>query len=191
MKRIRYRPSEGLAFGLTVPGLQNYVGGFGACGINHNTYPLPEAQADRFLLKIITTYPSYEDELKIVDKYSFHSEPPSLPILINKKTLFALQTLVRQVPIATDLKHRIVKIVTETRKREGMMEYGASPRASIGLVLACKARALMEGRNYVSSKDIETMAYPVLRHRIILNFEAVRKGIKPEDAIRDVLAKVK
>ncbi|MBI4090640.1 MAG: hypothetical protein HY422_01300, partial [Candidatus Komeilibacteria bacterium] len=192
IKSISYGPSAGMAFGLTVPGLQNYLGGFGACGINHNTYPLPEAQADRFLLKILTDYPSFEDELRIVDQYSLSSEPPQLPVLLNKKTLFALQALVRQVPLANDLKQRIVRMVTSTRKREGtMFEYGASPRASIGLVLACKARALMEGRNYVSTKDIETMVFPVLRHRVILNFEAQRKGMIADDGIRDVLAKVK
>ncbi|HLC66648.1 MAG TPA: MoxR family ATPase [Candidatus Nanoarchaeia archaeon] len=156
------------------------------------TYPLPEAQADRFLLKVITGYPSFEDEVRIVDQYSLSSAPPELPVLLNKKTLFALQALVRQVPLANDLKQRIVRIVTSTRRREGtMFEYGASPRASIGLVLACKARALMEGRNYVSTKDIETMVFPVLRHRVILNFEAQRKGLTQDDAIRDVIAKVK
>ena len=156
------------------------------------TYPLPEAQSDRFLLKILTGYPSFEDEVRIVDQYSMGSTPPELPVLLNKKTLFALQALVRQVPLANDLKQRIVRIVTSTRKREGtMFEYGGSPRASIGLVLASKARALMEGRNYVSTKDIETMVFPVLRHRVILNFEAQRKGLTPDDAIRDIVAKVK
>ncbi len=155
------------------------------------TYPLPEAQSDRFLFKITTNYPKYEEELKIVDRYSFNSAPPDLPVLINKKTLFALQGLARQVPIAQDLKERVVKVVTATRRQEGLIEYGASPRASIGLVLACKAKALMEGRNYVSGEDIEEMAYPVLRHRIIMNFEAERKGIKADDAIKELLAKIK
>ncbi len=155
------------------------------------TYPLPEAQADRFLLKIKIGYPSYDEEVEIVNKYAFEVKDQKVKVLLNKAHLEHMQTLVRQVPIANDLKHRIVDIVTETRKRPNLIEYGASPRASIGLVLASKARAVVKGRNYVSKEDIDAMAYPILRHRIILNFEAERKGMSTDDAIKEILSKVK
>ena len=155
------------------------------------TYPLPEAQADRFLLKIKIGYPSYDEEIEIVNKYAFELKDQKVRVLLNKEHLLHMQTLVRQVPIANDLKHRIVDIVTETRKRPNLIEYGASPRASIGLVLASKARAVVKGRNYVSKEDIDAMAYPILRHRIILNFEAERKGMSTDDAIKEILNKVK
>ena len=93
------------------------------------------------------------------------------------------------MPIAKDMKKRVLKIVKNTREVKSIIEYGASPRASIGLILACKANALIEGRNYVSKQDIEKLAYPVLRHRIILNFEAERKGMTTDDAVTEMLRK--
>jgi MoxR-like ATPase len=78
-----------------------------------------------------------------------------------------------------------------TRKNTEHIEYGASPRASIGLILAAKARALIEGRNFVSKEDIDYMAYPVLRHRLILTFEAERSGMTPDQVIEDIITKVK
>jgi len=153
------------------------------------TYPLPEAQADRFLLKIKVDYPSMEEELRIVDSYTGERQIPQLPVVMDKKTLIALQNLTRRVPIANDLKQKIVKLVSATRRGGSLIEYGASPRASIGLILASKARALILGRNHVSSEDIVRMAYPVLRHRLILNFEAERKGITTDDAITELLSK--
>jgi MoxR-like ATPase len=155
------------------------------------TYPLPEAQADRFLLKIKVTYPTYKHEMEIVDKYAFEAKQQKLKVLLSKNHLFSLQGLTRQVPIAHDLKEKIVKIVTTTRERGELIQYGASPRASIGLILASKARALISGRNHVSIDDIRTMAYPVMRHRIILNFEAERKGLTADDAITQVLQKAR
>ncbi len=153
------------------------------------TYPLPEAQADRFLLKIKVDYPSMEEEIAIVDNYTVERQRPQLPVVMDKKTLIALQNLTRKVPIANDLKHKIVKLVAATRRAGSLIEYGASPRASIGLILAAKARALIHSRNHVSSEDIVRMAYPVLRHRLILNFEAERKGITTDDAITELLSK--
>jgi len=93
--------------------------------------------------------------------------------------------------IANDLKKYAVKIVTSTRTKKDLIEYGGSPRASIGLVLAAKAKALLEGRKHVSKEDIKEMALPVLRHRIILNFEAERKGMTTDDAVKHILDKVK
>ena len=155
------------------------------------TYPLPEAQADRFLLKISVSYPTYEQELEIVDKYAAEAKDQKLKVIINKNHLLTLQGLVRQVPIANDIKQRAVKIIYNTRSNKEVIQYGASPRASIGLLLASKARALMQGRNHVSNEDLNTLAYPILRHRIILNFEAERKGMSREDAIKQILDKTK
>jgi MoxR-like ATPase len=155
------------------------------------TYPLPEAQADRFLLKINVVYPSYQEELKIVDKYAFQIRKPRLKVVLNKQKLFALQDLTRHVPVAKDIKEAAIKLVTSTRERKDILEYGASPRASIGIVLASKARALINGRKFVSVEDVKAMAYPILRHRVILSFEAERKGMKVDDAITKVLAEMK
>ncbi|MBU90560.1 AAA family ATPase [Candidatus Woesearchaeota archaeon] len=155
------------------------------------TYPLPEAQADRFLLKIKVGYPSFEEEVEITNRYSSVLREPNLKTLLNKNHLLSLQSLTRQVPIANDIKNRAVKIITATRTNKDVIHYGASPRASIGILLASKARALLMGRNHVSGEDINEMAYPILRHRIILNFEAERKGMTTDDAIKHILDKVK
>jgi len=155
------------------------------------TYPLPEAQSDRFLLKIKAGYPSVEDEIRIVDRYAMESKKVKLKVLLNKNHLIALQNYTRQVPIARDIKERAVRLVVATRTNKDLIHYGASPRASIGLILAAKALALIKGRNHVSNDDIEAMAMPVLRHRIVLNFEAERKGMTTDDAIEKIIAKVK
>ena len=155
------------------------------------TYPLPEAQADRFLLKIKVGYPSPEEEIKIVDRYANPLVEPKLKKILSKQQLIHLQGITKQVPVANDIKKRVINIMNATRTRKDIIQYGASPRASIGLILASKARALLKGRNHVSSEDIETMAYPILRHRIILNFEAERKGIGVDDAVTELLKKVK
>jgi MoxR-like ATPase len=155
------------------------------------TYPLPEAQADRFLLKIKAEYPTFEEEAEIINRFTSATAEKKLRIVLTKDNIFELQGLTKQVPIAKDLKDRILKLITATRMQKDLIEYGASPRASIALVLACKARALISGRNHVSADDIREMAYPVLRHRIILNFEAERKGMTPDDAITQLLQNVK
>jgi len=153
------------------------------------TYPLPEAQTDRFLLKIKVDYPTYDEELDIVDRYTKEAPTGEVKALLSKNSLLLLQNLTRQVPIANDIKKRAVDIVTNTRKWKDVIEYGASPRASIGLILAAKAKALIDGRKFVSISDIESMAYPVLRHRIILTFEAERQGKSTDDVIKDLLEK--
>jgi MoxR-like ATPase len=155
------------------------------------TYPLPEAQADRFLLKIKVGYPSIEEEIEIVNRYASVVREQKMKPLLNKNHLLSLQNLIRQFPIANDIKQRAIKIIVATRTNKDVIHYGASPRASIGIILASKARALIKGRNHVSNEDINEMAYPVLRHRIILNFEAERKGMTTDDAIKHILDKVK
>ncbi len=154
------------------------------------TYPLPEAQLDRFLLKILMDYPSLEDESLIVDRYTGNIMP-EVNRIVTKNELLQLQKLTRDVPIAEDIKKRAIRIVTSTRAESEHIEYGASPRASIGLILSAKARALIRGRNYVSKEDIDTMAFPVLRHRIILTFESERKGMTTDQVISEILKNVK
>ena len=100
------------------------------------TYPLPEAQADRFLLKIKVAYPSFKDEVEIVNLYAFEAKERKVKTVMSKEKLLSLQTLTKQVPISNDLKERVIKIVTFTRNRNELIEYGASPRASIGMILA-------------------------------------------------------
>jgi MoxR-like ATPase len=155
------------------------------------TYPLPEAQSDRFLLKINVGYPTKEEESKIVDRFTSEQHDVKLRVLLTKNHLKTMQQHTRQVPIATDLKNRVLNIIDATRNSKNIIQFGASPRASIGLVLAAKARALINGRNHVAKEDIDTMAYPVLRHRIILNFEAERKGLSTDDAVKQILEHVK
>lgn len=151
------------------------------------TYPLPEAQSDRFLLKIKTDYPEFKEEVEIVNRYAEEVKKINLKPILKKDNLVYLQNITRQVPIANDLKKYAVQIVGNTRKKKDLIEYGASPRASIGLVLAAKARALMEGRKYVSKTDINVMAYPILRHRIILSFEAERQNMDEDAVIKTIL----
>ena len=155
------------------------------------TYPLPEAQSDRFLLKIKVSYPSITEEEIIVNKYASEQTISKLKVMLNKNNLLSLQQFTRQVPIANDIKRRVLRIVASTRENKQIIQYGASPRASIGLILAAKARALMQGRNHVSTEDIDKMAYPILRHRIILNFEAERKGMTTDDAVTEIIKRVK
>ena len=104
-----------------------------------------------------------------------------------KNDLLRLQKLVREVPVANDIKSYIVNLVTKTRDHGELIEYGASPRASIGLVLAAKANALMNGRNYVTKEDAKLMALPVLRHRILINFEAERNNFTEDEVINYLL----
>lgn len=154
------------------------------------TFPLPEAQLDRFLLKINMDYPTFEEEDEIVERYT-RNVVPSVNRILTKDKLLQLQTLVRDVPISDEIKKRVINIVGQTRKDTEFIEFGASPRASIGLILAAKARALIKGRNFVSEEDVVKMAYPILKHRIILNFESQRQGITLEHVIDGIIKHAK
>ncbi|VVB70492.1 ATPase RavA [uncultured archaeon] len=149
------------------------------------TFPLPEAQLDRFLLKIFMEYPSQEEEMEILERYTKRSEP-TVETVVSREEVIALQKLCRDIPVSDELKKAAVSLVLATRHWEGV-QYGASPRASIGLGREYKARAFLEGRNYVSKEDLHVMAYPVLRHRIILGFEAERKGLTRDQVVGDIL----
>lgn len=155
------------------------------------TYPLPEAQVDRFLMKILVKYPKQEDEERIMELYTTEKTPETSKVITRDQVL-SIQKLTRMMPVSDDVKKHALRIVRLTRPEDGgkaakYLDYGASPRASIGLILAGKARALINGRNYVSSEDVDKVAYPVLRHRLILNFESEREGVKTDDVIAKLL----
>ncbi|MFB6297321.1 MAG: AAA family ATPase [Salinirussus sp.] len=151
------------------------------------TFPLPEAQTDRFLLKILVDYPAADEELEIVDRYTSRVDE-SIPVqqVLSRAEIRDAQALTRQVPIADDIREKAVKLVRATREAD-VIEYGASPRASMALVVTAKAHALIDGRAYVSEEDLARMAKPVLRHRIVVDFQAEREGTTPDDAIEQLV----
>ncbi|MFB6291936.1 MAG: AAA family ATPase [Candidatus Nanohaloarchaea archaeon] len=154
------------------------------------TYPLPEAQSDRFMMKIKVEYPGEEDENKIVDRFTSELDySPDLETVLSKPSVIKLQEFTRQVPIADDIRERAVEIVKGTRDHEDL-SYGASPRGSLNLVLAGKGRALIQGRNHVSSEDLDEMARPVLRHRVGVSWQAEKQGKTPDDVIEEILDEV-
>ncbi|MFH1403600.1 MAG: MoxR family ATPase [Candidatus Altiarchaeota archaeon] len=158
------------------------------------TYPLPEAQIDRFLLKIMVGYPTKDQEDRIIERYTSEISPTVRRVL-KKEQVLAIQELAKKMPISREVREYALNIVTASRPdndgaASSYLDYGASPRASIGLVLAAKAMALLRGRNYVSRDDVKAMSYPVLRHRIILNFESERKGMSTDDVINEILKEV-
>ena len=150
------------------------------------TFPLPEAQTDRFLLKLLLDYPTDEEERAIVDLYTEGREAPAVEKVLTRQEIQEAQSLVREVPIAEDIRDRAIRLVRATREADDV-EFGASPRASMGLVLTAKARAFLRGRNHVSWEDVEAMAPPVLRHRIILDFRAEREGRTADDVVSQLL----
>jgi len=151
------------------------------------TYPLPEAQKDRFLTKILVDYPDRESEREIVDRYTGRLDQ-DIPVerVLAKEDLLRAQELVREVPIAEDIRDMAVDLVRATREAD-RLEFGASPRASMGLVVMAKARAFLQGRAHVAEEDVEAMAPPVLRHRVVVDFRAEREGVTADDVIRDLV----
>jgi MoxR-like ATPase len=155
------------------------------------TYPLPEAQQDRFMFNVFVDYPSEEEEFKIVEMTTA-THVAKLERIISANEILEMQDIVRKVPVAPYVIRYAMKFARLTRKEKGevpdfIKEYvtwGAGPRASQNLVLGAKARAVLHGRYYVSCEDIRAVAVPVLRHRIVTNFNAEAEGIKPETIIQ-------
>jgi MoxR-like ATPase len=155
------------------------------------TYPLPEAQLDRFMLNVLVDYPSEEEELDIVRMTTSVSRPAVTKVLSGADIL-ELQEIVRKVPVADHVSRYAVRLTRLTRREKGdvpefirdYVSWGAGPRASQYLVLAAKARAVLYGRYYVSTDDVRAVAGPVLRHRIVTNFNAEAEGLKPDDIVR-------
>ncbi len=158
------------------------------------TYPLPEAQLDRFFLKLQVSYPSFDDLSEIVDRTTQRQDPRPEPILTSERILEA-QRFVREVPIASHVKDFAIRLVLATHPQtpqasdmvKQYVRYGSSPRGVQSLVLAGKVRALFDGRFNVSFDDIRSVAVPCLRHRLILNFEGEAEGIESGDLIEDIL----
>ena len=146
------------------------------------TYALPEAQTDRFMLKLLVDYPDYDEERTIVDMYTAGAEQVPVKRSLTRSEIQEIQQLVREMPIADDLRDRAVQLVRRTREADDI-EFGASPRASLALVQTAKARAFLHGRSHVTGEDIDALAAPVLRHRIIVDFRAERAGRTADDLI--------
>ena len=150
------------------------------------TYALPEAQTDRFMMKLLVDYPGRDEEEAIVDLYTEGSETVPVERVLTRDEIRAAQRFVRDVPIAEDVREQAVELVRRTRETDEI-EFGASPRASMALVSTAKARAFLEGRSHVTEEDIETLAAPVLRHRVILDFRSEREGTTADDVIESLL----
>ena len=160
------------------------------------TYPLPEAQLDRFLLHVRIGYPTESEELDILRRTTGRDVPRVTPVLTGEEIL-AAQALAREVHVSDDLFAYAARLVRATRPEQTGIAFvrewtrwGASPRAGQSLVLAAKARALLQGRLAVTLADLRTMAFPVLRHRLLVNFRAEAEGITPDDVTKRLLADV-
>ncbi len=152
------------------------------------TYPLPEAQVDRFMFKIILSYVTAKDEIRML-KTKLSGETPDVHRILSRDIILQLQKLAKRVYISEDLMKYIIDIVNATRNREGVL-LGASPRASIAFLDASRTRALLNGRDFVIPDDIKFLAYDILRHRILLKPEYELEGVKTEDIITDILREV-
>ena len=157
---------------------------------NEGTYPLPEAQLDRFMFKILVGFPSKE-ELKGIVNLTEGSKPPVIEKKMDGESLLAARELVNQIPIADAVMDYLLDIVMETHADNPYIREGASPRAAQALIRAAKAKAFMDGRYNVSFKDVEEAAYPVLRHRIIVSFDAISQGINEDTIITQILTSKK
>jgi len=163
---------------------------------SEGTYPLPEAQLDRFMLKIRMDYPSLDEEVAILDRFAADQPDPPAPVL-DAAGVASLQSFVRSVHVDPAVKRYAAQLVDATRHPAvynldlgPMIAFGASPRASLALLLCGKAHAVLAGRGYVVPDDIRALAPAVLRHRVLLTFEAEADGILPEDVVRKILAVV-
>ena len=162
------------------------------------TYPLPEAQLDRFMFNIRISYPTEEQELEVVQRTTALDQNQVGPVLSGEDIL-RMQRLVRQVPVADHVVRyalqltRATRIREETEKPQVVQDYvawGAGPRASQFLVLAAKARAILTGHSHVQPEHIQSVALPVMRHRIITNFNAEADGITSDDVVRSLIEEI-
>jgi MoxR-like ATPase len=166
------------------------------------TYPLPEAQLDRFLLHVKIDYPSAEHEKEILHlarneaKQVVTSHPPAVDA-ISQESLFAARQEVLDIYMADALEDYLLQIILATRNPEaygedlaGWLQYGASPRASIGLDRCARAKAWLKGKDFVAPEDIQEIAFDILRHRIILSYEAEAEGITTDYFIQQLIARI-
>ena len=161
------------------------------------TYPLPEAQQDRFMFKVFVGYPKYEDEYRIVETTTSDHKPHVEPV-ISGEEIAKLHHLVRRVPVAPHVIHYALRLVRATRVSEGgvppfvkeWVSWGSGPRGGQYLLLGAKARAALSGRPSAGIDDVKAVAHPVLRHRVITNFTAESEGVTPDKVIDKLLETV-
>src|ERR1700761_1686006 len=161
------------------------------------TYPLPEAQVDRFMFKVIIGYPTFEEERKILDKMAFTSPKNEVKPIITLEEILQARKLVDQIHVDEKIRDYIVHLVFATRTPEKykldikhLIQFGASPRATIYLTIAAKAWALLQGRGYVTPEDIKNIGPDVLRHRLILTYEAEAQAMTSDDIIKKIFSTV-
>jgi MoxR-like ATPase len=162
------------------------------------TYHLPEAQVDRFMMKVFVNYPTKDQELEIMRRISNMQFDFTVNPVLTKEDIFAIRSEVNKVKISESLERYIIELVTATRKPKEYkldheaqyIQYGASPRASINLNLTAKGAAYLEGRDYVLPEDIKEMALDVMNHRILLNYEAEADNVTTADIVKALLNKV-
>ena len=162
------------------------------------TYPLPEAQRDRFMMKLNVNYPSKEEELKIMQRMTNLNFNSNVKTILSKRDISSTQNEINKISVSKSIENYIIEIVFATRKPSlvkldelsNYISFGASPRASINLSLAAKANAFFNNRDYVIPDDIKEIAYDVLNHRIILNYEAEAEGITSQEIIKKILDRV-
>lgn len=158
------------------------------------TYPLPEAQLDRFMFHLKVDYPEHDNELEIV-KNTTTSHTPEVEKVLDPETILELQKLVLKVPVSDEVVSYAVDLVRSSRPEDPQapdfvqeyLNWGAGPRAGQSLILAGKARALLDGRLTVSTADVDALAAPILRHRILTNFHAEAEDITPDDVIEQLI----
>jgi len=158
------------------------------------TYPLPEAQLDRFMFKVNVTYPTLDELVSIVERTT-GADTPSAGKVADGKQVIAMGKLALETPVASHVSHYVARLIMATHpdNREtpesvrNFVRYGASPRGAQGLIIGSKVHALLEGRFNVSFEDIQAVAPAALRHRLLLNFEGLAEGISTDDIIGDVV----
>jgi MoxR-like ATPase len=161
------------------------------------TYPLPEAQLDRFFFKLLVTSPTAEEMEAILDRTTEAAEPRARRVFDGRR-IVELSALARRVPIAAELRRYAVAVVLATHPEGELapemtrrfVRYGSSPRGAQAIILAAKIRAILDHRYHVAREDVRAAAPPALRHRLILNFEGQAEGVRPDDVIESVLGSV-
>lgn len=156
---------------------------------HEGTYPLPEAETDRFMMKILIGYPSFEEEKEIVLKMT-KLEPVTIQPQLTCEDILNLRTLTRSIYLDDKVLNYILSLVFKTRAPQELLEYGASPRASMYLALCAKAHALMQNRAYVTPFDVQEIACDVLRHRLVLSYEAQAKEISADEIISGLISEL-
>ncbi len=150
------------------------------------TYPLPEAQLDRFLFKVLVPFPDKE-ELRGIVQLTEGADKPEIHSIMTGEELLAARTMVSQIPIADAVMDYILDLVMATHQKNPYIREGASPRAAQAIIRTARARAFMEGRFNVAFEDVKSVAYPVLRHRILLSFDAISEGVTEDTIIAQLL----